>query len=101
MARSEDKFKLLRKHTDKDKKLSPQSQVIYELLVSHGVGKVMTRGSLVTALTNAVATGKLTTKQDPARILAFYQPQLIKAGILGLEQVKVEKKEKKAGPKAA
>lgn len=97
MARSEDKFTLKRKHdSGKDKKLSPQSQVIYDILVSHGVGKVITRGSLVAELAGSVKSGKLTTRQDPARILAFYQPQLIKAGILSLEQVKVEKKAKPA-----
>ena len=83
MARSEDKFKLLREHDkDKDKKLAPQSKVIYDIIAGSDVNKDMVRSDLITALTKSAEDGTLKTRQQPTRVLAFYQSQLVKAGLL-------------------
>lgn len=86
MARSDDKFVLVRKTTGNDKKLAPQAKVIYDILHQHGVKKEMLRIDLIAALKKAQQEGTLTTKQLPTRVLAFYQPRLIQAGLIQMEQ---------------
>lgn len=81
---------------DKADKLPPQAKAIVSVLKSKfGVGKTVDRADLVKEL---AASGALTTRQEPARILSFYQNALSDAGIVSITKVAAEKPAKE--PKA-
>lgn len=94
------KIKLLREiktEGDDADKLAPQQKVIYDVLAGYGVGKEIDRDEVVKQVE---AGGKLTTKQDPARVVSYYMQAFAKAGIA--EMIKAPPAEKPAKePKAA
>lgn len=90
-----DKIKLLREITPDDK-LAPQQRVFTDVLTKVGVGKEIDRDEL---LKRVAADGKLVTRQTPERILGYYIPKFVDAGIFGL--IKAPKAPKPAAEKPA
>jgi hypothetical protein len=94
-----DKIKLLREITPDDK-LAPQQRVFTDVLTKVGVGKEIDRDEL---LKRVAADGKLVTRQTPERILGYYIPKFVDAGIFELIKApkapKAEKAEKPAKEK--
>jgi hypothetical protein len=89
-------LKLLRVPTDKDK-LAPQARVIVEVLnAEYGKGKAVPRQELIDKI---VASGKLETRQEPGRILSFYQPKLVEDGFIEVDKIEEPKAEKPAKEK--
>lgn len=69
-------------------KIPPQAKIIIETIIAKvGVGNPIDRAVLVKELTDQ---GKLQTRQDMSRIVAFYQPRLDEMGLM------VTKKESEA-----
>lgn len=94
-------IKLVRKPTDEDK-LGPQIKACANAVVATveggEAGKRVERKTVIEHLTKG---GELTTRQDPARILSFYQPQLVEKGIIAIEKEAEPKPEKPAKETAA
>lgn len=68
---------------DKDDKLAPQQQVIYDYLADkekgRGVGKTVSRAQLIKDIEES---GKMTTRQTVDRILAYYLNHFKKIGMI-------------------
>jgi hypothetical protein len=81
------RIKLLRevKADNKDDKLAPQEQVIYDALLKKGLNKEIDRDSFVEELEKS---GTLKTKQSVARVVAYYLQHLTKIGVA--ESIKPE-----------
>ena len=90
-----DKIELLRAIAADDK-LAPQQRVFTDILTTVGVGKEIEREELIKRV---VAGGKLVTRQTPERILGYYIPKFVEAGILKL--IKAPKAAKPAADKPA
>lgn len=96
-------IKLLRTPTEEDK-LGPQVKAIMVALgralgaddKDSKVGQQAERTKVIEQLT---AGSELVTRQDPARILSFYQPQLADKGIIEIVKVNEPKPEKPAKEK--
>lgn len=85
------KYTLLRDATDLDKDAkSPQVKCILRAMGE--VGSTVTREELVKALE---ADSELVTRQEPAKLVNFYAPKLINAGIISKEKEVAEKPEPK------
>lgn len=69
-----------------DDKLSPQARIMLEVLWNEFGDKKVERVKAVEVISKS---GKLTTRQDPARVLGFYQPRLVEAKLVELETVNV------------
>lgn len=69
-----------------DDKLSPQARTCVDVMFQEFGDKKIERKDAVAAIAKS---GKLTTRQDPARVLGFYQPRLVEAGLVELETVNV------------
>jgi hypothetical protein len=91
------RIKLVRevKVDDKNDKLAPQEQVIYDALLKKGVGKEIDRDSFVEELEKS---GTLKTKQETRRVVAYYLQHLTKIGVA--ESIKPEPVAKEEKPKA-
>lgn len=91
------RIKLVRevKTDDKNDKLAPQEQVIYDRLVKAGVGKEIDRDAFVEELEKS---GELKTKQEPRRVVAYYLQHLVKIGVAA--SIKPEPAPKEEKPKA-
>lgn len=90
-------IKVTRKIAEDDK-LAPQQRVIIETVIekSGGVGKKLERSDLIDELTS---NKKLNTRQDPGRVVSFYQPKLQEMGLI--EVTKESEKETKPSAKKA
>ncbi len=65
-----------------DDKQPPQAKTIIETVIAKvGVGNPIDRKDLVAELQES---GALNTRQDVNRVVAFYQPRLTEAGLLGV-----------------
>lgn len=72
-------LKLLRALAE-DEKLAPQAKVIVETVrQAVDVDGVIDREDLVAKLTDS---GELNTRQDVGRVVAFYTPRLVEAGLI-------------------
>ena len=71
-------------------KLGPQEKACMSAVAKAcgSVGGKALRTDVINALTNG---GELTTRQDPARILSFYQPKFKDKGLIEIEKVADEK----------
>lgn len=89
--------KLLRELTPEDK-LAPQAKAIVDMLVeTWGVDVEVERTALIEKLTPEI----LHTRQEPARILSFYQPRLKELGLVEVIKHESPKEDKPAKePKA-
>ena len=87
-------IKLLRDVKDDDK-LGPQEKACMNAVAKStgGAGKQALRTDVIEALTKG---GELVTRQDPARILSFYQPKFKEKGLIDIVKVADEKPEPKA-----
>ena len=87
-------IKLVREPKEDDK-LGPQQKACMSAVVkaTGGVGKQALRTDVIKALTDG---GELQTRQDPARILSFYQPQFKEKGLIEIVKVADPKPEKPA-----
>lgn len=66
-------------------KISPQAKVMVDTLAESGANETaVDREDLVAKLTEA---GTLNTRQDPARVVAYYIPRLKEAGLIEVETV--------------
>ena len=75
-------LKLLRE-LEADERIAPQMRAIYDTIKENvGIGEPMDREKIVAELTT---NGKLTTRQEPARILGFYLPRFEDKGIIAKE----------------
>lgn len=84
-----------------DDKLGPQQKACMSAVAkaTGGVGKKALRTDVIKALTDG---GELQTRQDPARILSFYQPQFKEKGLIEIVKEAETKPEKpKADKKTA
>lgn len=74
-----------------DDKLAPQARVIVDTIMeSAGVGNAMDRDDLVAKL---IEGGRLNTRQEPMRIVAYYVPRLKESGLIEAETIKSEASE--------
>lgn len=81
------KMRVLREF-EEGEKLSPQARVIVETIKSAvGLNEDVDRDDLVAKL---VESGKLNTRQEPARVVAYYVPKLKEAGLIETQTDKVE-----------
>jgi hypothetical protein len=82
-------IKLLR-DVKEDDKLGPQQKACMNAVTkaTGGAGKQALRTDVIEALTKG---GELVTRQDPARILSFYQPQFKEKGLIDIVKVADEK----------
>lgn len=71
-----------------DEKGAKQLKDIVNFGVSLGVGKPIDRQEFLKQLE---ASGKLATRQTPERIFAYYQAQMVEAGLLKVEPIAGEK----------
>lgn len=79
-------------------KTSPQAKVMLDTLTESGATETaVDREDLVTKLTES---GALNTRQDPARVVAYYIPRLKEAGLIEVETVAAAPAEGDAKPKA-
>ena len=94
-------IKLVREVKDEDK-LGPQQKACMSA-ISKAVGGKVGEQALRTDVIKALTEGnELQTRQDPARILSFYQPQFKEKGLIDIVKVAEPKAEKpKAEPKTA
>jgi len=90
-------IKLLRTPTDEDK-LGPQQKACMNAVVKAVDGKVGAQAERTKVIEGLTSGGELTTRQEPARILSFYQPQFKDKGLI--EIVKVADEKPAAAPKA-
>ncbi len=92
---------LKRLATDEDK-LGPQIKACVNAVVaSVQDNKVGERAERKTVIETLTKSSELTTRQDPARILSFYQPQLVEKGIIEIVKEAEPKPEKPAKETAA
>lgn len=69
-------------------KVSPQAKVILDTLTESGATETaVDREDLVAKLTES---GALNTRQDPARVVAYYLPRLKEAGLVEVDVQKPE-----------
>lgn len=80
-------FRRTAKAMKEDSKVGPQVKAILTTLESFGSGRDVTRKELLGKLTPDV----LKTRQDPARILSFYQNKMVEDGWLTKKIVASEK----------
>jgi hypothetical protein len=73
-----------------NEKAPPQSKLIVDTLKN--AGGTLSKEELVALLSRPATEGGLTTRQAPDRILGFYRPKLVAAGILKevKEEIEVE-----------
>lgn len=92
---------LKRLPTDDDK-LGPQIKACANAVVATVKdGKVGERAERKLVIETLTKSSELTTRQDPARILSFYQPQLVEKGIIEIVKEAEPKAEKPAKETAA
>lgn len=96
-------IKLVRAKADDDK-FGPQVQACYDAVHKAVDGKVGERAERKTVIDTLTASTSLVTRQDPARILSFYQPKLVELGVIEIikeAEPKPEKPAKETAPKPA
>lgn len=94
-------IKLVRLPKDDDK-LGPQIKACANAVVATVKdGKVGERAERKAVIETLTKSSELTTRQDPARILSFYQPQLVEKGIIEIVKEAEPKAEKPAKETAA
>lgn len=83
---------------EKSDKLGPQEKACMNAVAkaTGGVGKQALRSDVIEALTKG---GELVTKQDPARILSFYQPKFRDKGLIEIVKEAEPKADKPAADK--
>lgn len=86
-------IKLVREKTAEDK-FGPQVQACYDAVHKAVEGKVGERAERKTVIETLTASTGLVTRQDPARILSFYQPKLVEAGVIEIVKEAEPKPEK-------
>lgn len=91
------RIKLLREVVadNKDDKLAPQEQVIYDALLKKGLNKEIDRDAFVEELEKS---GTLKTKQEVSRVVSYYLQHLTKIGVA--ESIKPAPAPKEDKPKA-
>lgn len=93
-------IKLVREKKEDDK-FGPQVQACYDAVHKAVEGKVGERAERKTVIETLTSDTGLVTKQDPARILSFYQPKLVEAGVIEIVKEAEPKPEKPAKETAA
>jgi hypothetical protein len=83
------------KADDKNDKLAPQEQVIYDALLKKGLNKEIDRDAFVEELEKS---GALKTKQETRRVVAYYLQHMVKIGVA--QSIKPEPVAKEEKPKA-
>jgi len=95
-------FIVLKRAPKDDDKLGPQIKACANAVVaSVKDGKPGERAERKTVIETLTKSSELTTRQDPARILSFYQPQLVEKGIIEIVKEAEPKPEKPAKETAA
>lgn len=93
-------IKLVREKKEDDK-FGPQVQACYDAVHKAVEGKVGERAERKTVIETLTASTSLVTRQDPARILSFYQPKLVELGVIEIIKEAEPKPEKPAKETAA
>ena len=94
-------FIVLKRAKKEDDKFGPQVQACYNAISTAVDGKVGERAERKTVIEKLTAGSDLVTRQDPARILSFYQPKLVEAGVIEIVKEAEPKPEKPAKETAA
>jgi hypothetical protein len=95
-------FIVLKRLPTDDDKLGPQIKACANAVVaSVKDGKPGERAERKNVIETLTKSSELTTRQDPARILSFYQPQLTEKGIIEIVKESEPKPEKPAKETAA
>ena len=76
-------------------KLAPQARIVLNHIKAAGTSGV-TRDKLVAALEKDATAGTLETRQDVRKILGFYQPRMVEAGLIDVTKPAKAPKEPKA-----
>ena len=93
-------IKLVREKKEDDK-FGPQVQACYDAVHKAVEGKVGERAERKNVIETLTASTSLVTRQDPARILSFYQPKLVELGVIEIIKEAEPKPEKPAKETAA
>lgn len=93
-------IKLVRVKAEADK-FGPQVQACYNAILAAVDGKAGEKAERKTVIDKLTSGSDLVTKQDPARILSFYQPKLVEAGVIEIVKEAEPKPEKPAKETAA
>lgn len=80
-----------------DVKLAPQARVIFDALPK---GEKVERKAAIELLNVKVEAGALTTRQEPERLLSFYQNRLDELGLVKIDRESASKEEKPKKEKA-
>ena len=93
-------IKLVREKKEDDK-FGPQVQACYDAVHKTVEGKVGAQAERKNVIETLTASTSLVTRQDPARILSFYQPKLVELGVIEIIKEAEPKPEKPAKETAA
>ena len=94
---AETNYKVKRKVKDEDK-LAPQERVVFDAIDSQ---KDPTRSATIEKVQKLIDAGKVTSKQDGARLVNFYQGRLKEKGLIECTRVSTAKEKPPKGKKAA
>lgn len=88
-------IKYLRVPTDDDK-LGPQEKACMSAVAKAAGDKAGERALRTDVIEALTAGGQLVTRQEPARILSFYQPKFVEKGLIEIQKEAEPKAEKPA-----